>query len=147
MLNYCPPQPITGPAYSRPFKVVATVITIALVVYGLSVAARFPLGQYSFGTQWLVGGMALMLITSYWFFMNATVTIDQLGIRQTWIFDKKVAWRDVRSARLLGVPGLHKVFPPRLMIRTSTNFFVTFNGGSPELLREYANIVLAFEPK
>jgi hypothetical protein len=144
-MSYRPQQTITGPAYSRSFQRIATVITLVLVIYGLSVATRFPLLQYSIGVLWLLGGMSLLLVTTWWFFLHSTVTIDQTGLRQTWIFDKKVEWRDVRSARLLGVPLLHRLLPPRLMLRTSTGFFITFQGGTPELLAEYARIAMAFD--
>ena len=144
-MSYQPECTLTGPAYSRPFQRVATVIMLVLVVYGLSVAARFPLLQYSIGVLWLLGGLSLLLVASWWFFLHSTVTIDQTGLRQTWIFDKKVEWRDVRSARLLGLPLLHRLLPPRLMLRTSTGFFVTFQAGTPELLAEYARIAMAFD--
>jgi len=144
-MNYQPATPVEGPAYARRFRVFACLLTIVLVVYGISVAARFPLTSFSLGTQWLLAGMTLLLVTTCWFFINARVTITHEGIHQTWLIDKKIAWRDIRGVRMLGIPGLHHLFPPRLMVRTQSGFFLSFPGGSPQLLEEYARIAVAFQ--
>lgn len=143
---YQPAKPVTGPAYSPWFKLFATIVTLTLTVYGISIALRFPLAQYGFAIQALVLGSALMLGISYYWFLRSTTTIDQEGIRQTWLYDKRVAWRDVRSAKMLGIPFMSFIFPPRLVIRTG-NSFSTFNGGSQEVLVEFAKISLAFQMK
>jgi hypothetical protein len=74
------------------------------------------------------------------------VAIDARGIRQTWMFNREVEWRDVRSAKMIGIPFLTWLFPPRLVVRTGTAF-MTFNGGSRDLLVEFAKISLAYQMK
>jgi hypothetical protein len=143
---YSPEQPVTGPAYSGLFKVLATAVTIGLAAYGIHIALQFPLMQYGFGVKALLGGSAVMLGVSYFWFLRSTVTIDDKGITQKWMYDRKVEWRDIRSAKMIGIPFLSGIFPPRLIVRTGTAF-TSFNGGSKEVLVEFAKISLAYQLK
>lgn len=143
---YKPAKTVTGPAYSVYFKIVATVFSIGLGVYAIDIALRFPLLEYGFSVKALLFFAALMLIVSYYWFLRSTVTIDEKGITQTWLYNRQVEWRDVRSAKMLGVPYAGWIFPPRLVVRTG-NSFTTFNGGNRELLIEFAHISLAFQMK
>jgi hypothetical protein len=143
---YKPEQPVTGPAYNTWFKLLATVVTIVLAVYAGSITVRFPLLEYGFGVKALLMGAALMLVISYYWFLRSTVTIDDTGITQRWMYNRHVEWRDIRSAKMIGIPYLSAIFPPRLVIR-SGNTFVTFNGGSQAVLLEFARISLAYQMK
>jgi hypothetical protein len=144
MQFYKPETNVSGPAYSQWFKVLATMVTIVLAAYGISIVARFPLMQYGFGVKMLLLCAALMLALSYYWFLRSRTTIDEKGITQSWLYNKHVEWRDVRGAKMIGIPYLSWLFPPRLVVRTG-NSFSTFNGGSRELLIEFAKISLAFQ--
>jgi len=146
MSFYRPERVVTGPAYGMGFKALATLVTTALVVYAASIAWRFPLPQFGIGVKLLLLGAGLMLCVSYYWFLRATTTIDASGIRQTWLYDKRVDWSDVRGAKMIGIPYLSWLFPPRLVVRTGSAF-ATFNGGSQEVLVEFAKISLAFQMK
>lgn len=146
MSFYEPQQCVSGPAYGTGFKVFATIITLGLLGYGLSVVTRFPLMQFGIGVKALLLGSAAMLGVSYYWFLRATTTIDATGIRQSWLYDKHVDWRDVRGAKMIGIPYAAWLFPPRMVVRTG-NAFITFNGGSQEILIEFAKISLAFQMK
>jgi hypothetical protein len=143
---YQPEKIVTGPAYGPGFKVMATVLCAVLAGYGTTVALRYPLLQYGIGVQLLLLGAALMLGVSYYWFLRSVVIIDERGIRQTWMFNRQVEWRDVRSAKMIGIPFFTWLFPPRLVVRTG-NAFATFNGGSKPVLIEFARISLAYQMK
>jgi hypothetical protein len=143
---YKPETTVSGPAYGVLFKILATVLTILLALYGINIALRFPLMQYGFGVKALLLGAAVMLGVSYYWFLRSTVTVDDKGITQTWLYNRQVEWRDIRSAKLIGIPFLSWIFPPRLVVRTG-NAFTTFNGGSKEVLVEFAKISLAYQMK
>jgi len=143
---YKPEKTVTGPAYSPWFKLVATMVAIGLAGYSANIAIRYPLLQYGLGVKLLLIGAALMLAISYFWFLRSTITIDDKGITQTWLYNKHVEWRDVRSARMIGIPYAGWLFPPRLVVRTGIAFN-TFNGGSREVLVEFAKISLAFQMK
>jgi hypothetical protein len=146
MQFYHPEKSVTGPAYGGWFKILATVVSVALAAYAASVVLRFPVLQYGFGVKALLMVAALMLGISYYWFLRSTTIIDEKGIRQTWLYDKRVEWRDIRGARMIGVPYLTWLFPPRLVVRTG-NSFATFTGGSRDVLIEFAKIALAFRMK
>jgi hypothetical protein len=146
MQFYQPAGSVTGPAYGQGFKVVASLLTLVLLGYGASIALRFPLLSYGFGVQMLLLGAAAMLLLSYYWFLRSRTTIDATGIRQSWVIDKQVDWRDMRGAKMIGIPYAGWLFPPRMVVRTG-NSFTTFNGGSRELLVEFAKISLAFQMK
>jgi hypothetical protein len=141
---YQPEKAVTGPAYSPWFKLMATIISLALAAYGISVVLRFPILQFGFGIKLLLGGAALMLGISYYWFLRARTTVDEKGIRQTWLYTRQVAWSDVRGVKMLGIPYAGWIFPPRLVVRTG-NSFMTFNGGTQALLIEFAKIALAYQ--
>ena len=146
MSFYQPARSVTGPAYGQGFKLVATVLTVLLLVYGASVAWRFPLLSFGLGVQALLGGAAVMLGVSYYWFLRAQITVDATGIRQTWLYDKQVLWSEVRGAKMIGIPYAGWLFPPRMIVRTGSSF-TTFNAGSQEVLIEFAKISLAFQMK
>jgi hypothetical protein len=143
---YKPEQTISGPAYSTWFKIVATIICGALALYGINVAVRFPLAQYGFAVKALLICAGVMLVVSYYWFLRSTVTVDDKGITQTWLYNRHVEWRDVRGAKMIGIPYIGLLFPPRLVVRTG-NAYMTFNGGSQNVLVEFAKISLAFQMK
>ncbi|HCY64921.1 MAG TPA: hypothetical protein DHV59_19300 [Oxalobacteraceae bacterium] len=141
---YQPEKAVTGPSYNSWFKFVATIISLTLAIYGVSVVLRFPILQFGFGIKLLLAGAALMLGVSYYWFLRARTTIDEKGIRQTWLYTRQVAWSDVRGVKMLGIPFLSWIFPPRLVVRTG-NAFMTFNGGTQDLLIEFAKVALAYQ--
>lgn len=143
---YRPEKSVTGPSYGPGFKVAATLMTLALLAYTASVAWRFPMLSFGFGVKALLLGAGAMLSVSYYWFLRAETTVDDKGIRQTWMYDKKVEWRDVRGAKMIGIPYMSWLFPPRMIVRTGTSF-TTFNGGSREVLIEFAKISIAFQMK
>ena len=148
MQFYKPETSVSGPAYSRWFKCLATMVTLLLAAYGLRVVTGFPLAQYGFGIKALLAASGVMLLLSYYWFLKSTITIDESGITQTWMYNRHVAWRDVRSAKMIGIPipCISVIFPPRMVVRTG-NAYATFNGGSQAVLVEFARISLAFQMK
>ena len=143
---YQPLQPLTGPAYSPWFKMLATLVTVALAGYGVSFAVRYALMDYSWSVRILFIAAMLMLALSYVGFLRSTVTIDAEGIRQSWLWNRQASWDEIRSAKLIGIPLAGWLSPPRLVVRTG-NTFTTFNGGTPELVAEFARISIAYQVK
>ncbi|HVL76270.1 MAG TPA: hypothetical protein VM406_09650 [Noviherbaspirillum sp.] len=141
---YRPAKTVTGPSYSLWFKLLATVVTAVLLGYGINIATRFPVMDYGFWVKMLLITSALMLAVSYYWFLKATTTIDENGITQTGMYNRHVEWRDVRSVKMIGVPFMSAIFPPRLVVRTGVAF-ATFNGGTREILIEFANIALTYQ--
>ena len=143
---YKPERTVTGPAYSKWFKYLATTVTIALGAYAIRVTLQFPLANYGFGIKALLFFSTLLLLVSYYWFLKSTTTIDQNGITQTWMYNRQVLWADVRSAKMIGIPYLGWIFTQHVIIRTGIAF-TTFNGGSKALLVKFTKISLAYQIK
>ncbi len=143
---YQPQQSVTGPAYSAWFKMLATLVTVALAGYGISFALRYALMDYGWGVRLLFAAAMLMLALAYYGFLRSEVTINAEGIHQSWLWNRQASWDEIRSAKLIGIPLAGWLSPPRLVVRTG-NSFTTFNGGTPELLAEFARISLAYQIK
>jgi hypothetical protein len=143
---YKPENSVSGPAYNLSFKLLATVVTVVLAVYAADVALRFPLPDDSFGVKTVLSCAALLLALSYYWFLRSTITIDDTGITQTWLYNRHVEWREIRGAKMIGIPAMSWLFPPRLIVRTG-NSFMSFNGGSQPVLIEFAKISLAYQIK
>lgn len=146
MQFYQPAKTVAGPAYGPGFKAVATLLTTVLLGYGVSIALRFPVLSFGFGVKAMLLGAGALLLVSYYWFLRSETTIDAAGIRQSFLIDKRVDWSDMRGAKMIGIPYASWLFPPRMVVRTGTSF-TTFNGGSRELLIEFAKISLAFQMK
>jgi len=143
---YQPAATVSGPAYSLWFKILATLIVVTIAGYALDAILRLPLWSYGLGVTTLGLGMAVMLGISYYWFIRSTVTIDAQGITQTWLFDRRVAWDDVNAARVIGIPGLEWLFPPRLVVRSGLTI-TSFHGGSRVVRAEFARIASAYKQK
>ena len=135
------PQPVSGPAYGRTFRALATAMLLAVVAMAARATLNLPQDNAAAQGYWMLGVGMLALVASYWVLIRSTTTIDAAGIRQTGLTDKKVVWSEVHSARLFGPP-----FARRLMVRTANGRFRFFFGGSPDLLDAFARIAAAYRP-
>jgi hypothetical protein len=135
------PQPVSGPAYGRTFRALATAMLLAVVAMAARATLNLPQDNAAAQGYWMLGVGMLALVASYWVLIRSTTTIDAAGIRQTGLTDKKVVWGEIHNARLFGPP-----FARRLMVRTANGRFRFFFGGSPDLLDAFARIAAAYRP-
>lgn len=134
-------QPVSGPAYGKPFRFVATVVVLIVLVMAARASLQLPEADADAKGYGLLGLGLLALLGAYWVLIQSKTTIDAVGIRQTGLTDTKVEWREVRSARLFGPP-----FARRLLVRTMNGRFRFFYGASPELMTAFARIEQAYKP-
>ena len=134
-------QAVSGPAYGRFFRLLATAMLLGVVAMALRAALRMPGDAAAAQGVWILAIGTLAVAASYWVFLRSRTTIDAVGIRQSGLAEKKVEWRELRSARLFGPP-----FARRLMVRTINGRFRFFFGGSPELVEAFMRIAQAYRP-
>jgi hypothetical protein len=132
--------PVSGPAYGRVFRALATVMLLGVLLMGVRATLALPDDAAAAQGYWILGFGMLALVASYWMMISATTTLGPDGIRQSGLIERKVAWTEVYSARLFGPP-----FARRLMVRTTNGRFRFFFGGSPELLAAFARVEQAFK--
>lgn len=133
------PLPITGSAWPAWVKTVAWVV-LALIVLQAFVAFNRAGVQVLYsvtGLLLVVVFVALAITTRY--MQTSMTTIDTLGLRQSWMTRREVAWEDVTFAKF--VPMLAS---KRLVVFTKKGKPVVFQGGTRELQVAFAKISLAF---
>jgi hypothetical protein len=131
--------PVSGPAYPIALRLGASVLTLLILVAGA--AALDALAQQP-PRAWLLPGAGLAVLAgSYYFLMRSVTTIDERGIRQSGLIERRVEWSELRSARVAGFGTAR-----RLLVRTESGKFRVFFGGTPELAQAFVAIASAHPP-
>ena len=132
---------VEGPAFSLPFKLLATVIVGGCAFWLAQLWSVGALGSAKTGgLGWFLAGIALMGWT--WFhIMTSRTRIDRQGLHQRWIWDKHMALDDLAFGKLIRVRGLDWLIAPRLYVRTLVGKFAVFYAATPELIAEFERLV------
>ncbi|MBT9512580.1 MAG: hypothetical protein IV104_09555 [Acidovorax sp.] len=131
---------VSGPAFSRSFRFLATVIVGGCAAWFAQLWFRGALGtSVGTGTGWFISGLALMAWT-WWSIMVSMTRLDARGLHQRWVWDKEMPYDDLAYVRLIRVRGLSWLIAPRLYVRTLTGKFTVFYGATPALIAEFERI-------
>lgn len=130
----------TGPAFSRPFKVLATVIVFACAVSLFRAWLATRANGLGVGGGWFMAGLTLMLYT-WWHILRSTTRIAPDGLYQSWVWDKQMDMRELAYGKLIRVRGLEWLIAPRLYVRTLMGKFAVFYAASPEMVSEFERLV------
>lgn len=131
----------TSPAFTRSFKVLATLIVGAGAAWLASLWHAGALGSgSSTGLVWLLTALALMLAT-WWHIMRSRTRLDETALHQTWVWDKKLQLRELAYGKLIRVRGLDWLIAPRLYARTLTGKFSVFYAADPALLADFERLI------
>lgn len=130
----------TGPAFSRPFKVLATVIVFACAVSLFRAWLATRANGLGVGGGWFMAGLALMLYT-WWHILRSTTRIAADGLYQSWVWDKQMDMRELAYGKLIRVRGLEWLIAPRLYVRTLMGKFAVFYAASPAMVSEFERLV------
>jgi len=132
---------VEGPAFSLPFKLLATVIVGGCAFWLAQLWSVGALGSArTGGLGWFLAGIALMGWT--WFhIMISRTRIDRQGLHQRWIWDKHMALDDLAFGKLIRVRGLDWLIAPRLYVRTLVGKFAVFYAATPQLIAEFERLV------
>ena len=130
-----------GPAFSVPFKVVATVLVFATAAWFLQLwlAGKVSGGAVSILT-WFLAAMAMMFYT-WWCIVRSVTRLDAVQLHQTWVWDKKMELRELAYGKLIRVPGLDWLIAPRLYVRSLTGKFAVFYAADPAMVAEFERLV------
>ena len=124
-----------GPAYSRPFKLLAVTIVTLAIIWGIQLWSSGQIVLTLKSSGWMLAALALMVLTE-WHILRGTTTLDSAALQQTWVWHKRVAISDLAYAKLVRVRGLDWLIAPRLYTRTFSNKLTVFYAASPQLLTE-----------
>ena len=129
-----------GPAFSTPFKVIATVIVFACAAAFIQTWLAGRASGTATGGGWFIAGLLLMLYT-WWHILRSTTRLDEQGLHQTWVWNKHMELRELAYGKLIRVRGLEWLIAPRLYVRTLMGKFAVFYAASPEMIAEFERLV------
>ncbi len=121
---------LTGPAFSKPFKVLAIALSGALLIWSL----MLPIDFLSKSGLWVASAHALIIYT-VWQIQISVTSLSADQIRQTWIWDKSMQLNDMAYLKIIHVPALSWLIAPRAYARTMMGKFAVFYVSTPELLK------------
>jgi len=129
-------EPLRSPAFSAPFKTMAMALLLGLAVWGyLLHGAELARTDH----LWLWAAWGIMAYTVGHVLRGKTTLTDN-ALEQTWIWDKKVALRDLAYAKLIRVPGLDWLVAPRLYVRTLMGKFTVIYACDPQMVEEFKRL-------
>ncbi|MDQ8034510.1 hypothetical protein CEG14_24345 [Bordetella genomosp. 1] len=139
LFNEIGPLPLSGQAWPDWVRILAWVILAVIGVQIVTTAIRMPPGQ----VNTLMAGTVILcflgLAVVCWNMQVSITTIDEKGLRQTWITRREVAWQDIHFAKF--VPLL---FSKRLVVFTRRGRPIVLQGGTRELQVAFARISLLY---
>ncbi|WP_459616055.1 hypothetical protein [Bordetella sp. 2513F-2] len=139
LLKEIGPLPLSGQAWPDWVRILAWVILAVIGVQIVSAAIRVPEDQVSPALALIVVLCFLGLALVSWHMQTSITTIDDRGMRQTWITRREVAWQDIHFAKF--VPLL---FSKRLVVFPKRGRPMVFQGGTRELQVAFAKISLLY---
>lgn len=130
----------SSPAFSKPFKVLATVIVFACAIALVRAWLATRADGLGVGGGWFLAGLGLMLYT-WWHILRSTTRIAADGLYQSWVWNKQMDMRELAYGKLIRVRGLEWLIAPRLYVRTLMGKFAVFYAASPEMIGEFERLV------
>ena len=131
---------ITAPAFSLPFKVLATLIVLACAAAFVQNWLAGRMAGSPLGGGWFLGGL-LLIVYTWVSIMRSKTRLDTQGLHQTWVWDKHMELGDLAFCKLIRVRGLDWLIAPRLYARTLMGKFSVFYTSSPEMLAEFERLM------
>ncbi|HQS31078.1 hypothetical protein [Polaromonas sp.] len=129
-----------GPAFSVPFKILATLIVLACVAAFVQTWLAGRASGVALAGGWFIAGLLLVVYT--WFCILRSITrIDAQGLHQSWVWDKHMELQELAYGKLIRVRGLDWLIAPRLYVRTLMGKFAVFYAASPEMVAEFERLV------
>lgn len=131
---------ISGQAFSVTFKILATVIVVALAAAFVQAWLAGRASGASAGGGWFIAGLLLVAYT-WWHILRSVTRLDEQGLHQSWVWDKHMELRELAYGKLIRVRGLEWLIAPRLYVRTLMGKFAVFYAASPEMVAEFERLV------
>ena len=142
--RFVPSQPtMRSVAFSLPFKLLATAMVAAaagwlILIWQGGAFVSVGRGQLM---AWFGAGVALMLYT-WWHIVSGHTTLDaQDGLRQSWVWEKRMDLRELAYGKLIRVRGLDWLIAPRLYVRTLMGKFAVFYAADATMIADFERLV------
>ncbi|MEJ6022577.1 hypothetical protein [Ramlibacter sp. PS4R-6] len=131
---------IEGPAFSRTFKAVTTVMVFGV---GFWLALVWLGEKAKGGSNSLLAyffAALVMLVFFWWWILRSRTRIDTAGLHQTWFADKHMAMGELAIVNVIRIRGLEWLVAPRVQARTLNGKYTVFQAADPALLDEFSRL-------
>ena len=140
-------QPVCGPAFSRAFKSIASLVLLSLMVWGLRILDNPQIHSLSFTAKLALAAICAMILLFYYYLMVSQTRISATEISQTWLADKHVRIAEITKAKFIYIPYLSWLFAPRMVVRTQNGFLTMFYAADPKVLAAFAQLAMLTQGK
>lgn len=127
-------MPVRGASYSISMRVFAAAVVLVLALYAVRWWPVIAAGGWTSPMALVFLSAFVGLIGSGYFMLRSETVIDEHGIRQTGLIERKMAWSDVRTARVA------RWGATRLIVRGERGPFGVFFGGTDALRAAFIRI-------
>ena len=137
---------MVGPAFSRPFKLLAVTLVSMALAWATHMWNTGAMEWSLRSSGWLVAALTMMSYT-VWHILNGLTTLDDKGLQQTWVWRKRVELHELAYAKLIRVRGFEWLIAPRLYTKTFSNKLAVFYAISPAMLQEFQRMEQALKAR
>jgi len=131
-----------GAAFPLAVKILASLLMAALLFWGARAADQI------IGTGWSIRAVLFMAVTfaviafCYYWILRSRTTIDDICIRQSWLWPKQVALADITQIKFIYVPYLQWLIAPRLIVRARGRGLFVFHAADNKVLQKFVHLSL-----
>lgn len=135
------PAAIAGPSFPPFVKALASLLVLALLVWGIGVVQQWQGPLPSAGEAGFLAAVLAVVASGYWGILRSRTRIDGEAIEQSWLWRKRVPLAEITQVKLICVPGLAWLIVPRLVVRSGWGL-TTFHAGDAALLSAFRRLAL-----
>ena len=128
-------SPIEGPSFPVVVRALATLLWV--IILGLASRQTQALWELPMATKALLLAALLVVFLTWWAMLRSRTSIDDLCIRQTWLWTKEASLADVVQVKLVRVRGLEWLVTPRLVARVRGAGLIGFPTADARVLRAF----------
>lgn len=131
------PLPIRGRAFSSGLRFASLGLLAVMLFQVLRTVGELPLDRIDPVMAGVTAFCVIGLLIVVWFMQTSVTTIDDWGIRQTWVMTREVPWEELHTARFMPL-----LMGKRLMVLSTKGRYIVFQAGEPALERAFAQIAV-----
>ncbi|RZI94591.1 MAG: hypothetical protein EOP78_08585 [Variovorax sp.] len=132
---------LESPAYPRLVRILAVVLVIDLIGFGLWSLPSLRSVDWSAPSLVLFGLAALCILwVGYWIVYSRT-RLEGDVLTQTWLWNKRESAADVAQLKLVHWRALDRIIAPRLLVRRRNGAVTWFHSADARLLTGFAQRV------
>lgn len=130
---------VSAPAFSKTFKLIATVVVLLAWAWGWQLWYLGVLAPTLQSSGWIVAALGLMSYT-LWHVLRGRTQVSAIAIEQSWVWAKRMELSQLAYAKLVRVRGLEWLVAPRLYTRAFTGKMAVFYTADPALLAVWTRL-------